>query len=87
MHRDVAQLVREQRLLEAARLASDRGDAPTASAIYEQACEWRSAAAEAMRAGDPPRALELALRGGDEALAERALVLVRDEAIAETVAA
>jgi tRNA A-37 threonylcarbamoyl transferase component Bud32 len=85
--RDVAQLVREQRLLEAARMAGDRGDARTASSIYEQACEWRSAAVEAMRAGDGLRALDLALYAGDEATAQQALALViRDGATAEAAA-
>jgi serine/threonine protein kinase len=85
---DVAQLVREQRLLEAARLASERGHAHDASAIYERACEWRSAAAEAMRAGAAARALELALCGGDESTAEGALaLLVQDKAAAVAVAA
>ncbi len=88
MDRDVAQLVLEDRLLEAARLASDRGDARTASAIYERACEWRGAAGEAMRAGEAPRALELALYGGDESTAAQALaVVVRDAATAESAAA
>jgi eukaryotic-like serine/threonine-protein kinase len=76
MDRDVAQLVREQRLLEAARLASDRGDPRTASQIYEQACAWPHAAAEALRAGEPGRALKLAVFGGDEATARQALALV-----------
>jgi eukaryotic-like serine/threonine-protein kinase len=76
MDRDVAQLVREQRLLEAARLASDRGDPRAASQIYEQACAWPSAAAEALRAGEAGRALRMAVLGGDEATARQALTLV-----------
>ena len=88
MDADVAQLVREQRLAEAARLASDRGDAHGASAIYEQACEWQMAAAEAMRAGEVPRALELAVYAGDESLAGQAAAIVtRDVATAESTAA
>ncbi|MGA7120915.1 MAG: serine/threonine-protein kinase [Polyangiaceae bacterium] len=88
MDPDVAQLVREQRLAEAARMASDRGDARGASAIYEQACEWGNAAAEAMRAGEAPRALELAVYGGDEALARQALaIVIRDVAMTENAAA
>jgi eukaryotic-like serine/threonine-protein kinase len=84
---DIAQLVREQRLLEAAKLASDRGDARGASAIYEQACEWRKAAGEAMRGGDPARALLLAVQGADESIAEAALQLVADRApVAELLA-
>src|SRR5258708_3556265 len=88
MDPDVAQLVREQRLIEAARLASERGDARNASLIYERACEWRHAAAEAMRAGEAGRALELAVYGGDESTAEPALaLLVKDAVAADTSAA
>ncbi len=76
MDADIARLVREERLLEAAQLASDRGDARTASAIYERGCEWARAAVEALSAGDAPRALELASQADDEALCERALPLV-----------
>lgn len=87
MDPDVARLVRDQRLLEAARLASERGDAHDASALYERACEWQSAAAEALRAGEPARALHLALLAKDEALAERAIApLVQDMAAAQGAA-
>jgi serine/threonine protein kinase len=87
MDADVAQLVREQRLVEAARLASERGDTHNASLIYEQACEWQSAAAEAMRGGATARALELAVYGGDQATAEQALSrLANDAAASETAA-
>jgi hypothetical protein len=85
---DVAQLVREQRLLEAAQTASARGDFQGASRIYEQACEWSRAAVEAMHAGDGPRALRLAVFGGDDAVAARALVLVaRDPSTGGSAAA
>ena len=80
MDADVARLVREERLLEAAQLASDRGDPAAASAIYERACEWARAAAEALRAGDAPRALELASQADDEGLCDRALPLVAGNA-------
>lgn len=87
MDPDVAELVREQRLLEAARLSSDRGDAHHASLLYEQACAWRPAAAEAMRAGDAGRALKLAVYGGDEPTAQQALAIVtRAEATAVAAA-
>src|SRR5580704_687363 len=76
MDDDVLRLVREERLLEAARLCGDRGDAAGASALFERACDWRSAAREAMRAGEALRGIELALRAGDEALAEAAIALV-----------
>ncbi len=85
---EVARLVRAQRLLEAAELASDRGDAHTASRIYEQACAWSRSAVEALRAGDAARALRLAVYGGDEATAESALTLViRDGPAAAAAAA
>ncbi len=76
MDPDVLQLVREERLLEAARLCSDRGDAAAASALFERACDWRSAATEALRAGQALRGLELALRAGDEASAHAAVTLL-----------
>lgn len=85
---DVAQLVREERLLEAARLAAGRGDARTASLLYERACAFGDAAGEALRAGDAPRALELAVDAGEDELAERAVALVAvDAAASDGVAA
>lgn len=69
----VARLVREERLAAAASLASARGDPKTASELFERACEWPRAAHEALLAGDPGRALRLAVLAGDEPLAERAL--------------
>jgi eukaryotic-like serine/threonine-protein kinase len=76
---DVLQLVREERLLEAAHLCSDRGNAAAASALFERACDWRSAAAEALRAGEALRALELGIRGGDDAMAHSAAARVAAE--------
>jgi serine/threonine-protein kinase len=76
MDPDVVRLVREERLLEAASLASERGDARTASLLFERACDWTRAAAEALRAGDAPRALDLASVAGDEELGDRALPVV-----------
>jgi eukaryotic-like serine/threonine-protein kinase len=73
---DVLELVRQERLLEAARLCSDRGDAAGASTLFERACDWRSAATEALRSGDGLRGLELALRAGDDAIAQTAARLV-----------
>jgi hypothetical protein len=85
---DVAALVRAERLLDAAGLASERGDAHTASQLYERACAWASASREAMRAGEAARALELAIESGDEALADGALALVEaDPARAAAAAA
>jgi serine/threonine-protein kinase len=77
---DVAELVRQERLREAAELASARGDARLASQLYERACDWTSASAEALRAGDAARALELAAQGGDEDAAERAVPSVIGDA-------
>jgi serine/threonine-protein kinase len=83
---DVAQLVREQRLLEAAQTASARGDFPDASRIYEQACEWSKAAVEALHAGDGPRALRLAVFGGDDGAAALALTFVARDAASAAAA-
>jgi hypothetical protein len=84
---DIARLVREERLLEAAQLASKRGDAGLASTLFERACEWQSAAGEAMRAGLHARALELAVEGGVTETAERAVALVApNTSIADAVA-
>ncbi len=69
---DILELVRQERLLEAAHLSSARGDARGASALFERACEWQNAAAAALQSGDRIRALELALRAGDDALASTA---------------
>lgn len=86
MDPDVARLVRDQRLVAAAELASSRGDARTASTLFERACEFRRAAEEALRGGDFARALPLALEGKDDEGAERALPeLVRDHVQAERV--
>ncbi|HEV3190628.1 MAG TPA: hypothetical protein VGY54_09040, partial [Polyangiaceae bacterium] len=72
MDPDVLKLVTEERLLEAADLASKRGQAGDASALFERACDWARAAHYALLAGESTRALELALQAGDESLAERA---------------
>lgn len=85
---DVAELVRQERLLEAAALASSRGDARAASQLYERACDWTRAAAEALRAGDPARGLQLAAQAQDAALAQTATAaLAGDAAAAEATAA
>lgn len=88
MDPDVAQLVGEERLLEAAALASERGEARLASQLYERACDWTNAATEALRAGDASRALELAAEAGSESLVEQAVPRVpplASEAIAATL--
>src|SRR5580704_5815371 len=80
---DVARLVREERLVEAAELASGRGDPKTASLLYERACDWLRAAEEALRAGDAARALCLGAEGGHASVAEKATrqVAARREAV------
>jgi eukaryotic-like serine/threonine-protein kinase len=85
---DVAELVRAERLLEAAALAVERGDARTASHLYERACDWARASSEALRAGEPARALQLAAQAGDVALAGPATTaLAADPVAAEATAA
>ncbi|MBX3188480.1 MAG: serine/threonine protein kinase [Labilithrix sp.] len=87
MDPEVERLVREERLVAAAELAASRGDARTASALFERACDFRRASEEARRAGDFARALPLALEGKDAEGAERALPdLIRDAAQSERVA-
>ncbi len=86
MDSDVARLVREERLIAAADLASSRGDPQTASELFERACEFSRASEEALRAGDRERALPLALEGKDDRAAERALLELRsDPVVAERV--
>ena len=72
----VARLLREERVIEAAELAKESGDASTASALFERACDWKRAAEEALRAGDAARALPLAVMANDDAIAEAALPIV-----------
>ncbi len=76
MDADVARLLREERVVAAAELASRRGDAVTASSLFERACAWDRAAREALRAGDAPRALVLAVEGRDDETAGRAVPAV-----------
>jgi len=73
---DVAELVRQERLLEAAALAAARGDPAHASRLYERACEWSRASAAALAAGEAGRALELAAQGDDEAAGEAAIAAI-----------
>ena len=84
MDPDIERLVRDQRLVEAAELASSRGDTRSASTLFERACEFRRASAEALLGNDFARALPLALEGKDEAGAGLALAgLVKDPVQAE----
>lgn len=87
MDEEVARLAREERLVEAAELASRRGDDRDASALFERACDFARAAEHAARAADWARALPLALEAKNEAIAENALPkLALDAARAEGVA-
>ncbi|MFO0739223.1 MAG: protein kinase [Labilithrix sp.] len=87
MDADVEKLVREERLLQAAELASSRGDPRTASSLFERACDFKRAAVEALKSNDWPRALPLALEAKDDALAEQAYPhLAGDQANVERVA-
>ncbi|NOU30650.1 MAG: hypothetical protein HOO96_22345, partial [Polyangiaceae bacterium] len=56
MDADVLALVQAERLLEAAELASRRGDSRSATSIFERACAWPRAAQEAQKSGDFARA-------------------------------
>jgi serine/threonine-protein kinase len=78
---DVARLVSEQRLAAAAELASQRGDARTASELFERACSFRRAAEEALRAFDPERALGLAADAEDDELASEAMRQVLEKGV------
>jgi serine/threonine-protein kinase len=69
----VEELVRAERLHEAARLARSKGDPRLAADLFERACLFEDAARAAMAAGDPERALLLAVGGGERALAESVL--------------
>jgi hypothetical protein len=87
MDEDVSRLVREARLLDAAELASARGDAQGASDLFERACEWARAAREAMRAGDSARALLLSVQARDDELGQAAVARVAPNAnLADRVA-
>ncbi len=87
MDPDIARLVREERLVEAAELASTRGQARDASTLFERACDFARAAEQATKAEDWARALPLALEAKAEAIAEAALPkLATDAAAAERVA-
>jgi serine/threonine-protein kinase len=73
MDADVAELVRAERLLDAAALSRDRGDLATASELFERACSWAPAAECALLVGDGSRALFLAALGGADETAAAAL--------------
>lgn len=70
---DVAALVREERLLDAAALAGSRGLHQLASDLYERACAWSLAAEHAEQAKDIPRAILMSAQAKDEARGQRLL--------------
>ena len=74
MSPEVAALVREERLLEAAELASRGGDHATAKKLFERACAFGRAAKEALLASCPEDAIGLAAEARDEDLVEASLV-------------
>lgn len=79
MSPEVLALVREERLLEAAALASRSGDHESAKKLYERACAFGPAAREALTCGDATSALALAAEAGDRDLGDEALArLVAD---------
>ncbi|WP_394828462.1 protein kinase domain-containing protein [Pendulispora albinea] len=73
MDDDVAKLVAQERIAEAAALACDRGDVRAACDLYERACDWERAARCALVACDPARAMRLAVLARDDELTERVL--------------
>lgn len=86
MDPQIAELVARERIIEAAELASQRGDATLASELFERACDFGRAAREALAAGLGGRALLLAVMAGDEAGAAQILDRVRASAEADRVA-
>ena len=87
MDPDVAELVREERLLDAASLAETRGALPLASELFERACDFHRAARCALAAGDAARAVLVAVVGRDEDTASQAMaVLAKDVNAAKNVA-
>lgn len=69
----VAELARAERLVEAAELATARGDLRAASELFERACDPGRAAQAALGAGEPGRALTLAALAGADTTAAAAL--------------
>lgn len=68
---EVAELVRQERLLDAAELCAKRGNHAAASEIYERACVWAQAAEQAELAQDLPRAILLSAQAKDETRGSR----------------
>jgi serine/threonine-protein kinase len=68
-----AALAAAGRTKEAAALFAALGRPEEASRLFEEACDFRAAAGEALRASDPKRAIKLAALAGDGELCARAV--------------
>ncbi|MGH7326952.1 MAG: hypothetical protein ACREJX_01250, partial [Polyangiaceae bacterium] len=87
MSDDVDDLVHAERLLEAAEICAARHEFSRASVLFERACAWDRAASSAYDAGDPARAMELAILAENKLIADTALAAVaRDETTAKRCA-
>src|SRR4051812_23354626 len=84
MDEDVAALIREERLREAAELLASRGEARKACELFERACLFSRAAEEAARDGRVDRALLLAARAGDDTLASALAQRIEPEKLDRT---
>lgn len=83
----VDDLIRQERLVEAAAIVAQRGELARAADLYERACDWAHAAVCAERAGDAARALRLYVEAHDDARAHAVLPdVARDPAAADRVA-
>jgi serine/threonine-protein kinase len=83
---EVAALVRESRLQEAATLARTRGKFRTASSLFERACSWKDAADCARSARDFPAALRLYVEAKNDGEALAALGEIKDVPACERIA-
>jgi serine/threonine-protein kinase len=83
---DVAELVRQSRLGEAANLCLERGHLAAASELFERSCAWREAAESARGAADFPRALRLFVEAKNDGEALSALGEIRDAATCDKLA-
>lgn len=86
--RRIAELLRDERLAEAAELLAKRGEHARAAGLFERGCAFDRAAEEALASGDARRAFELATRDGESGLAlDRAIeALAADPGRAERAA-
>ena len=77
---EFARLLREERVLDAAKAARAAGRLDLASQLFERACEFREAAVAALEGGNAARALTLAAEGGASEVADAALDILRQSA-------